>query len=164
MAFWGEAMTYNHPVWMEQDAAAARAVLARLAPTRTERLARARTPRERAWLDAVETLYGEGDKEARDFLYSERMRALHESDPTDVDARAFYALSLIGLAHQGRDTGLYMRAAGLLEEAFPANTGHPGVLHYLIHSYDDPVHAPLGLRAARLYGALASEARRMRST
>src|SRR5688572_19664030 len=85
MAFWGEAMTYNHPVWMEQDAAAARAVLARLAPTRSERLARARTPRERVWLDAVETLYGEGDKEARDRLYSERMRALHESDPTDVD-------------------------------------------------------------------------------
>ena len=158
MAYWGEAMTYNHPVWMEQDAAAARAVLARLAPTRSERVARAQTPRERAWLDAVETLYGEGNKEARDLLYSERMRALHESDPTDVDARAFYALSLLGLAHQGRDHGLYMRAAGLLEEAFPANTRHPGVLHYLIHSYDDPVHAPLGLRAARLYGPLAPEA------
>ena len=86
------------------------------------------------------------------------MRALHESDLTDVDARAFYALSLLGLAHQGRDHGLYMRAAGLLEEAFPASTRHPGVLHYLIHSYDDPVHAPLGLRAARLYGAIASGA------
>jgi len=158
MAYWGEAMTYNHPVWMEQDAAAARAVLARLAPTRAERLARARTSRERAWIEAVETLYGEGDKEARDFLYSERMHALFDSDPADVDARAFYALSLLGLAHQGRDHGLYMRAAGLLEEAFPAHTRHPGVLHYLIHAYDDPVHAPLGLRAARLYGGVASDA------
>jgi hypothetical protein len=51
-----------------------------------------------------------------------------------------------------------MRAAALLEEAFPTHVHHPGVLHYLIHSYDDPVHAPLGLRAARLYGAVAPEA------
>jgi hypothetical protein len=51
-----------------------------------------------------------------------------------------------------------MKAAALLEEAFPANQGHPGVLHYLIHAYDDPAHAPLGMRAARLYGAVAPEA------
>jgi hypothetical protein len=51
-----------------------------------------------------------------------------------------------------------MRAAGLLEEAFPSHTRHPGVLHYLIQAYDDPVHAPLGLRAARLYGPLAPSA------
>jgi tetratricopeptide (TPR) repeat protein len=158
MAAWGEAMTYNHPVWMEQDAAAGRAALARLAPTRAERLARAATPRERGFLEAVELLYGDGTKEDRDRLYSDRMRALFESHPDDVDARAFYALSLLGLAHQGRDLGLYMRAAGLLEEVFPENRRHPGVLHYLIHSYDDPVHAPLGLRAARLYADVAPEA------
>jgi hypothetical protein len=51
-----------------------------------------------------------------------------------------------------------MRAAAILEEVFPANRNHPGVLHYLIHSYDDPLHAPLGLRAARLYGAVAPNA------
>ncbi|MGZ8361991.1 MAG: hypothetical protein ACXWUX_15845 [Allosphingosinicella sp.] len=158
MAFWGEAMTFNHPVWMEQDAAAGRAALARFAPTRDQRLARAGTPRERAFLEAVEILYGDGDKEARDFRYSDRMRALFEADPSDVDARAFYALSLLGLAHEGRDHNLYMRAAGLLEEAFPDHRRHPGVLHYLIHSYDDPVHAPLGLRAARLYDDVAPEA------
>ncbi|MGZ8336230.1 MAG: hypothetical protein ACXWU1_06175, partial [Allosphingosinicella sp.] len=153
-----EAMTFNHPVWMEQDAAAGRAALARFAPTRDQRLARAGTPRERAFLEAVEILYGDGDKEARDFRYSDRMRALFEADPSDVDARAFYALSLLGLAHEGRDHNLYMRAAGLLEEAFPDHRRHPGVLHYLIHSYDDPVHAPLGLRAARLYADVAPEA------
>lgn len=158
MAYWGEAMTYNHAVWKEQDAAAARAVLARLAPAREERLARARTPRERAYLESVEILYGEGTKEERDRAYSDRMRRLHETHPEDVDARAFYALSLLGLAHQGRDYALYMRAAGLLEEIFPDNRRHPGVLHYLIHSYDDPVHAPLGLRAARLYAAVAPDA------
>jgi tetratricopeptide (TPR) repeat protein len=158
MAYWGEAMTYNHPVWMEQDPASARAALARLAPTREARLARAATPRERAYLEAVELLYGDGGKEARDRAYSDRMERLHEAQPDDVDARAFYALSLLGLAHQGRDYGLYMRAAALLEEVYPDNRSHPGVLHYLIHSYDDPAHAPLGLRAARLYGAVAPDA------
>jgi hypothetical protein len=159
MGYWGEAMTYTHPVWMQQDAAAGRVALAKLAPTREARLAKARTPRERAYLDAVETLYGpDGTKEERDRAYSARMAALHAAYPNDVDGRAFYALSLLGLAHGGRDYGLYMRAAGLLEEVFPANQRHPGVLHYLIHSYDDPVHAPLGLRAARLYGIVAPEA------
>ena len=158
MAYWGEAMTYNHPVWMAQDAAAGRAALARLGPTPQARQAKARSARERAYLAAVEALYGEGTKEARDQAYSDRMRALHLAHPDDTNARAFYALSLLGLAHQGRDHMLYMRAAGLLEEIFPENQHHPGVLHYLIHSYDDPEHAPLGLRAARLYGQVAPDA------
>ena len=158
MAYWGEAMAYNHPVWFEQDADAARAALARLAPTRAERLAKARTERERAYLDAVETLYGEGAKEQRDLLYSAAMERVQRSYPDDVDAAAFYALSLLGSAHKGRDFGLYMRSAAVLEPFYPANQRHPGVLHYLIHSYDDPAHAPLGLRAAQRYGAVAPDA------
>jgi hypothetical protein len=158
MAFWGEAMTYNHAVWMEQDADAARAVLARLGPTPKARARFARTPREAAYLAAVETLYGEGAKEARDDLYAAAMGRLHADYPDDVDATAFYALSLLGTAHAGRDFATYMRSAALLEDVFPAHPHHPGVLHYLIHSYDDPIHAPLGLRAARLYGAVAAGA------
>ena len=158
MAYWGEAMSYNHPVWMEQDADAARAVLARLGLDRQARQARARTERERLYLDAVETLYGEGGKAERDFAYSRAMEAIHRRFPDDVDARAFYALSLLGLAHEGRDVALYMRSAALLEEVYPQYPDHPGVIHYLIHSYDDPAHAPLGLRAARRYGAVAAGA------
>lgn len=158
MAYWGEAMAYTHPVWMQQDRAAARAALDRLAPTPEARAARAPTEREKAYLAAVEILYGEGTKEARDFAWSDAMARLHARFPDDVDARAFYALSLLGLAHEGRDVALYMRAAAVLEEAYPANTDHPGVLHYLIHSYDDPDHAPLGLRAARLYADVAPDA------
>ncbi|MEA3004090.1 MAG: hypothetical protein QOH81_2878 [Sphingomonadales bacterium] len=158
MAWWGEAMTYNHPVWMEQDKEAGEAVLVHLGATREARRARAKTPRERGYLEAVELLYGAGGKEERDRLYSERMGALFAAFPDDVDARAFYALSLLGLAHNGRDHVLYMRSAALLEEVFPSHPRHPGVVHYLIHSYDDPVHAPLGLRAARVYGAIAPDA------
>jgi hypothetical protein len=158
MAYWGEAMTSNPPVWMQQDPAAARAALGRLGATPEARLAKAKTERERDYLRAVEILYGDGAKEERDFRYSDAMAALHQRYPDDVDATAFYALSLLGTAHQGRDFAIYMRSAALLEEVFPTHQHHPGVLHYLIHSYDDPIHAPLGLRAARLYGGVAPNA------
>jgi hypothetical protein len=158
MAYWGEAMTYTHPVWFQQDLAAARAVLARLGATPEARAAKAPTERERDYLRAVETLYGNGTKEERDVLFSDAMATLHQRYPDDVDATAFYALSLLGTAHHGRDFAIYMRSAALLEEVFPTHPHHPGVLHYLIHSYDDPIHAPLGMRAARLYGAVAPNA------
>ena len=158
MAYWGEAMTHTHPMWMQQDLEAARAALARLAPTPAERAAKAPTERERDFLHAVEVLYGEGTKEQRDLDYAAAMAALHEKYPQDVDAAAFYAVALLGTAHQGRDFAIYMRAAAVLEEVFPAHPRHPGVLHYLIHCYDDAVHAPLGMRAARLYGAVAPDA------
>ena len=156
MAFWGEAMTYNHPIWMKQDLDAARAVLGRLGATPEAR--QAKTERERDYLRTVEVLYGSGEKKERDFYYADAMAALHQRYPDDVDATAFYALSLLGTAHEGRDFATYMRSAALLEEVFPAHPRHPGVLHYLIHSYDDPVHAPLGIRAARLYGGVAPNA------
>ena len=158
MAYWGEAMTHTHPVWLQQDRDAALAALAKLAPTAAERQAKAPTDRERAWLSAVEVLYGEGAKEQRDRDYASAMEALHARFPDDVDAAAFHALALLGTAHQGRDFATYMRAAAVLEEVFPAHPHHPGVLHYLIHCYDDAVHAPLGVRAARLYGAVAPDA------
>jgi tetratricopeptide (TPR) repeat protein len=157
LAYWGEAMTYNHTVWMQQDASAARAVLARLGPDRAVRLAAAGTERERAYLDAVETLYGEGDKYERDRRYAAAMRRLHERWPDDVDATAFYALALLGTAHDGRDVATYMKSYALLEDLFPRYPQHPGVAHYLIHSVDDAAHAPLGVKAARAYGQIAPE-------
>jgi tetratricopeptide (TPR) repeat protein len=158
MAYWGEAMTHTHPIWFQQNLPAARAVLERLGATPAERLAKAGTERERDYLRTLDVLYGEGTKNDRDVLYADAMAKLHERYPADVDATAFYALAILGTAHEGRDFATYMRAAALLEEVFPANMRHPGVLHYLIHSYDDPIHAPLGMRAARLYGAVAPDA------
>jgi tetratricopeptide (TPR) repeat protein len=158
LAYWGEAMTYNHPVWMEQDIAAARRALKRLGDTAEARAARAKTDREKAYLRTVEILYGEGDKYARDAAYAEAMADLHRASPDDIEATAFYALALLGTAHEGRDFATYMRSAALLEPLFPKYPNHPGIAHYLIHSYDDPVHAPLGLRAARAYSKIAPSA------
>jgi len=158
MAYWGEAMTFNHPIWMEQDLDAARAALNKLAPTPADRRAKAKSEREKAYLDAVEILYGAGSKVERDARYEDAMRALHERFPDDVDAAAFYGLAILGTAHSGRDIPTYMRAAGVLEEAWMNHREHPGLVHYLIHSYDDPAHAPLGLRAARIYARIAPDA------
>ena len=158
MAYWGEAMTHTHAVWMEQDLTAARAVLQKLAPTPEARLAKAGTEREKDYLRAIEVLYGEGDKKARDFAYADAMNGIRQKYPADVEAAAFTALALLGTSHAGRDFGIYMRAAAILEPLFPAHPKHPGIAHYLIHSYDDPIHAPLGLRAAREYSKIAPDA------
>src|SRR5215510_12005404 len=157
MAYWGEAMTYNHAVWMQQDRSVARAVLARLGPTPEARAAKAPTPREKAYLAAVEVLYGDGDKYDRDRRYALAMERLHADYPDDIDATCFYALALLGTSHAGRDVPTYMKAAALMEELFEKYPQHPGAAHYLIHSVDDSVHAPLGLRAARAYAKIAPD-------
>ena len=159
MAYWGEAMSYNHPVWFRQETEAARSALNRLAPTLDARLAKAGTEREKDYLRTADVLFsGDGDKEARDIAYAGAMQRLYERYPDDLDAAAFYALALLGTSHGGRDYAIYMKAAGVVEEVFAKNPNHPGAAHYLIHSYDDPIHAPVGLRAARAYARIAPAA------
>jgi tetratricopeptide (TPR) repeat protein len=158
LAYWGEAMTHNHPLWRRQDQEAAILALNKLAPTTDERRNKTATERERGYLSAVEKLFGEGDKNQRDEAYSEAMRQLSERYPNDLEAKSFYALSILGLAEGVRDFGIYMRAGAVTEEIFDVNPQHPGAVHYMIHSYDDPVHAPLGLRAARVYAKIAPAA------
>jgi tetratricopeptide (TPR) repeat protein len=158
MGHWGEAMASNHPIWNEQDAGAGRAVLRRLGATREARLARAPTPRERAYLEAVEALYGDGPKARRDTAYAEAMRRVVEAYPDDVEAKAFYALALLGLSQGTREVSTYLRAAAVAEEVFRRNPNHPGAAHYIIHAYDDPMHAPRGLEAARAYSGIAPDA------
>ena len=158
MAYWGEALTYNQTLWGEQDQGAARAALTKLAATPELRAAKAGTERERAYLASVELLYGNSDKPRRDADYSAALGALAQKYPDDLDARALYALSILGLTSGKRDVANYMRAAAEAEAIYEIDKHHPGALHYLIHAYDDPIHAPLGLRAARLYGKIAPAA------
>jgi tetratricopeptide (TPR) repeat protein len=157
MAVWGEALTYNHTLWYEQDTAAARQAMAKLGSTPQERIARGPTPRERGYLASLEKLYGPGNKLERDAAYSAALGDLSRKYRKDLDARALYALSLLGLSPK-RDVRTYMRAAAEAEAVYDVDKRHPGALHYLIHAYDDPVHAPLGLRAARLYAQVAPAA------
>jgi tetratricopeptide (TPR) repeat protein len=174
MAYWGEAMTFNHPVWQRTSPELAKAALNKLAPTAEARRARAQTEKEKDWLGAVERLYAAGtstslsasdastspsaSKLARDLSYADAMRRMYEKYPGDEEVRSFYALALLGTSHGGRDFSIYMRAAALVEQVYAKNPNHPGAAHYLIHAYDDPVHAPLGLRFADAYSKIAPAA------
>ncbi len=151
MAFWGEAMTHNHPIWQEQDREAARAILATAPPAPTER--------ERDWFAPLHVLYGEGSKRERDLAYEEAFAKLAAKYPNDTEAQAFHALAILGTMDKGGDDPRrQIRAASILEPLLDAHPDHPGVLHYTIHAYDDPLHAPLGLRAAHRYAQVAPAA------
>ena len=158
LAYWGEAMTYNHPLWRQQDKPAALAALGRYAPSPRARQSRAPTLREAAYLATVDVLYGEGAKTERDVAYMGAMERLMGAYPDDIEARAFYSLAILGSTDGERDFATYMRAAAVAQPIVDLNPNHPGAVHYIIHSFDDPVHAPLGLPAARAYSGIAPDA------
>ncbi len=162
MAYWGEAMSYNKNPLMDptrQDLASARQALSRLAPTRAARIAKARTEREKAYLEAVEILYGQGEKLNRDLAYAEAMRQIVERYPEDGEARAFYALGLLGTVRRASEGyRIQMQAAAIAQELYRENPDHPGAAHYVIHAFDDTVHAPLALYAAERYSEIAPDA------
>lgn len=157
MAYWGEAMTYNHPVWRSQDAAKAREALNKLGETAEERTSKVKSALEGDFLKAIEILYGEGSKEDRDRAYSDHLNKMYERYPGNHEVAAFYALSLLGIK-EGWNKDLNLKGAEIAEGILKENPTHPGALHYLIHSDDHPEYARLALAAANEYGGVASYA------
>ena len=124
MAYWGEAMAHNHPLWAEQDTEAGRRVLGNIKDT--SKL----TPRERGFVEAVRTLYGEGDKLARDKAYAAAMERLHREHPEDLEAASFYSLALLGTWRQGdRGYSSQMKAGAIALAVYEKNPEHPGAAH-----------------------------------
>ncbi len=159
MAYWGEAMTFNHPVWNEVDVQAGRAALARFGPTPEARAQRIVDPRARAWFSAVEILYdGAGSKPERDARYATAMEQLSRAYPKDDEAQLFYALALLGKSEGVRDVPAYLQAAAIAKAVFTRNPSHPGAAHYWIHAMDDPQHAAGALVAARALSKIAPNA------
>jgi len=158
MAYWGEAMTDTHPVWDEQDTAAGRKALGKFAATADARERAAPTERERGYMRAVDALYGDGPKAARDTLFSQRMAEVLRANPRDDEARLFYALSLMGLSQGVRNVPTYLQAAQLAESVFARHPDEPGATHYWIHAMDDPDHAAQALPAARALARVAPNA------
>jgi len=157
MAYWGETLCYNHPLNALSDDKNPRAVLARLGASRAARLAKAPTSREKGFLDAVEELWAEGPGwRARKVAYMHAMERLHKQFPGDDEVATFYALSLLSGARALNDDTfrLEMKAGALGLDVFKRNPNHPGAVHYVIHAFDDPVHAPLALDAARVYAKI----------
>lgn len=167
MAYWGESLCYNHPLLPEFDRKPPQEVLLRLAPTSEQRLAKAPTKREQGFLRAADALaFGSGDIQARRTAYMEAMRDLYEAHPGDDEVAALYALSLISAGGASGKAGERQRvlAGSIALQLFARDPDHPGAAHYAIHAFDDPVHAPLALPAARKFASIApvvSHARHM---
>lgn len=156
MAYWGAAMTYNHPFWdgpSTTDEADAWALVQKGLP------AKEASPREKLYLGAVAALFkdgGAGSKATRDEGYRDAMAAVFAKYPDD-ETKLFYGLAILGAVKEGtKGFDDQTKAAKLFEEVYAHNPDHPGVLHYLIHAYDDPVHAEQGLVAARAYAKAAA--------
>ena len=156
MAYWGAAMTYNHPFW---DAPSRDDLAAAWAHVQKGLKAKSQNDRERMYLGAVAALYrdaGAGTKQERDEAYRERMAATHAKYP-DNETKLFYGLAIMGNIREGaKGFEMQGRAVDLFESVYATDKQHPGVLHYLIHAYDDPVHAEAGLQAARVYAKTAA--------
>jgi tetratricopeptide (TPR) repeat protein len=159
MAYWGEAMCFNQPLWFGEEPDKGRAALLKLGPTAAARAARAATPRERMYLAAVEALWGPGTTAVRQKAYADAMAALVAKFPGDDEAQAFYALSLLAILPRGdQAVPLRQKAGAIVEGLFARNPRHPGAAHYIIHAYDHAQLAPRALAAARAYAKIAPAA------
>ena len=155
MAHWGVAMSAFHQIW---DRPGADTMKLGWAQMQTAQSLNAGTDRERDYISALANFYRPGSEEfpARIKAYSTAMGALYAHYPDDVDAGAFYALSLLA-AETPDDTSLSQehKAMAVLKPLFAKYPDNPGVVHYIIHSCDNPTMAPEGLAAADLYGEIA---------
>ncbi len=160
MAHWGTAITlFGNPfTWP----LAGPALPQGWAAVERAKAANAKTPRERDYIGAVESFYKDADKvdhRTRAVAYLKAMEQITERYPDDSEASIFYALALNATALPADKTyANQLKAAGLLEKVFAAQPDHPGVAHYLIHSYDYPSIAQHGLNSARRYATIAPDA------
>ncbi|HEX3740727.1 MAG TPA: tetratricopeptide repeat protein [Terriglobales bacterium] len=157
IAHWGVAMSLWHQLWNRPD----ESVLDRGgAELKTARSLPA-TPREKAYIAALSKFYEHPNRpyQKRVTAYSNAMEKVYQKYPDDHEAAAFYALSLLASEpeHDKSNTNR-KQAAAVLEKLFAEEPNHPGVAHYLIHTYDKPDMAQLGLPAARRYAQLAPAA------
>ena len=158
IAYWGIAMALQqNPLTAQQPSSqSAQDALAGLDKAKA---IGARTQRELDYLAAIDLIYRDADKtefRARRLAYENAMAALAQRYPDDTEAAIFYALALDMTAPLTDKTyANQLKAAAILEEVFKQQPEHPGVAHYLIHSYDYPAIAERGLPAARVYTKIA---------
>jgi tetratricopeptide (TPR) repeat protein len=156
MAQWGIAMSHYHGLWHNGDTGAGRR-----AWKRAREIAQANpttTARENAYIDALGEIYREDGKDdyAHAQAFEQKMGILAASYSDDGEAAIFHALALDITAPKTDKAFSHQRQCGeILEPIFQKQPHHPGVAHYLIHCYDNPVLAEKGLNAARAYAKIA---------
>jgi tetratricopeptide (TPR) repeat protein len=171
MAYWGQAMCYEQLLWGNENVQEARRILSR---ARANGALDGASERDRAWIATLDPLFGEGDRQSRVARYASAMAALTEKYPDDPDAASFHGLALLAtrgrglagahpLAHtdhvQPQLVGSpeQQQAADIFVRVLREHSRHPGALHYLIHTWDDPANAHKALDAARVYPSVAPE-------
>jgi len=157
IAHWGVAMSYYHPLWAPPSVTELEKGRTALAKARQ---AGVNSEREQAYLAALEIFYRDSDRldhKTRALAYSAAMEQLHKRHPQDREATVFYALSLIAAGTMDKDPGFAKEkeAGVILNQVLALEPDHPGVAHYLIHSFDYPSLAELALPAARRYAGIA---------
>ena len=156
MAQWGVAMSLYHPIWAAPTPSEVKRGQEAVAKARA---AAAPTERERDYVAAVETFFRDADTvdhRTRAVGYEKAMERVHDRYPDDREAAIFHALALLGTAPPADKTYANQKKAGaILNRVLPAQPEHPGVAHYLIHSFDYPDLAELALPAARSYSKIA---------
>jgi tetratricopeptide (TPR) repeat protein len=156
MAQWGIAMSHYHGLWGNGDTVAGRDALEKAKDTATSNPST--TPRETAYIDALAEIYIEDGKSpaAHGQQFEHKMDALQAAYPNDDEAAIFHALALYITAPNTDKTFANQRKCGeILEPLFKLHPHHPGIAHYIIHCYDNPVLAEKGLPAARMYAEIA---------
>ena len=156
MAEWGVAMSHYHGMWDNGDLAAGRAALEKAKQVGAGNPKT--TARETAYIEALAEIYREDDKgiAAHAQAFEQKMGALQAAYPEDDEAAIFHALSLAITAPKTDKTFANQRKCGeILEPIFAKHPHHPGIAHYIIHCYDNPVLAEKGLGAARMYARIA---------
>jgi len=155
MARWGVAMNLWHSTWVPPSVADLQLGEAMLASIDRSTV----TTREAAYIDALSlfyTDYGTLPHQARAQAYSDGMRKVYMGNLDDPEAAVFYALSLLATADpKDKSYANQFKSAGLLNWVRNSQPHHPGVLHYIIHSYDFPGMAHLALDAAMIYADFA---------
>ena len=156
MAYWGVAMCNYHPLWAPptpselQKGAKAIALAKSLGKI---------SDRESGYIDAIAMFYKDADKvdhHTRCVNFRNAMDLLYRNYPDDKEAAIFYALALVAAADPSDKTFTSQKEAGtILNTIYPGEPGHPGIVHYIIHTYDYPELAELALPAARKYASIA---------
>jgi tetratricopeptide (TPR) repeat protein len=156
MAYWGVAMCNYHPLWApptqpELEKGAKAIEIARSLGEASER--------ESGYIEAIATLYTDWDKvddRTRRINFEKAMEKMYRKYPQDKEAAIFYALALDAAADPADQSFVRQRKAGtILNAIYPDAPNHPGIVHYIIHTYDYPGLAELALPAARAYASIA---------
>src|SRR4030088_2097317 len=156
MAQWGIAMSHYHGMWDNGDLAAGRVAIEKAVQIAASNAKT--TAREKAYIDALAEIYRDDGKDnaAHGQAFERKMADVQAAYPQDTEAAIFHALSLAITAPKTDKTFANQRKCGqILEPIFARQPHHPGIAHYIIHCYDNPVLAEQGLGAARMYARIA---------